>query len=456
MDRALPMPLRAGGEAENGEARHASKVARIAAALRACTAGKPVSLKKRGVPHQVPKAGDLRRRDQRVDVADLDEILSIDVERRIAVAESGVTFAELVKATMKHDLLPVVVPELKTITVGGAVAGCSIESTSYLNGGFHDSCLEYEVITADGRVLTCTPDNEHALVFQMEHGAFGTLGVLSKLTFRLMPAKAYVRVSYEQYRTLPDYLAAIERHFQARDVDFMDGIIHSPELYVLSLGHFVDEAPYTSRYDWMRIYYQSTKTRREDYLRTENYLFRYDRGVTNVRPKSFLGRALFGKLLASTEWLWLASKLPFLLRSERPTITLDMFVPFSKASEFMAWYAINLGHFPIWCVPYRRVRDYEWLTDSFWKNLGDEQLFLDLAVYGMRQHGPVNRHRLVEEELARIGGIKTLISHNYYPETEFWSIWNRENYDRVKALTDPKHLFRNLYTLTCKAAMGVE
>jgi FAD/FMN-containing dehydrogenase len=435
-------------------ARHELKVARIAAALAACNGEGPVSLRKRGVAHQVPKAGDKRRHDQKVDITDLDEILEIDAQRRIAVAESGVSFVELVAATMEHGLVPIVVPELKTITIGGAVAGCSIESTSFVHGGFHDTCLEYEVITSAGEVLTCRPDNEHALVFQMEHGAFGTLGVLSKLTFRLMPAKPYVHVVYEKYHTLPEFQAAIWRHFEARDVDFMDGIIHSPELYVLSLGRFADHAPYVHRYDWVRVYYQSTAARDEDYLQTEQYLFRYDRGVTNVRPKSLLGRLLFGKLLSSTQWLWLASKLPFLLRSKQPTMTLDTFIPFSKARQFMAWYEEKLGHFPIWCVPYRRVRDYEWLADSFWTALGEEKLFLDLAVYGMRQQGPVNRHRLVERELAQIGGIKTLIAHNYYEEDEFWSIWNRETYDRVKTLTDPKRLFRDLYTLTCRSAMG--
>ena len=51
--------------------------------------------------------------------------------------------------------------------------------------------------------------------------------------------------------------------------------------------------------------------------------------------------------------------------------------------------------------------------------------------------------------------IKTLISHNYYPEDEFWTIWNKPNYDAVKAITDPDNVFRDLYTKMCKAAMGV-
>ena len=36
-----------------------------------------------------------------------------------------------------------------------------------------------------------------------------------------------------------------------------------------------------------------------------------------------------------------------------------------------------------------------------------------------------------------IGGIKTLISSNYYSESDFWKIWNKENYDKVKGKTDP-------------------
>jgi FAD/FMN-containing dehydrogenase len=45
-------------------------------------------------------------------------------------------------------------PRHETFTVGGAVAGCSLESMSFRRGGFHDTCLAYEVITGDGDVLT--------------------------------------------------------------------------------------------------------------------------------------------------------------------------------------------------------------------------------------------------------------------------------------------------------------
>ena len=288
----------------------------------------------------------------------------------------------------------------------------------------------------------------------MVHGAFGTLGILAKLTFKLVPAQPFVRLVYEKHATLAGYLAAIRAHTAARDVDFMDGIIHSPQLYVLALGTFVETAPYTSNYEWMKIYWQSTARRSVDYLDTASYFFRYDRGVTNVRPHSFLGRLLVGKLMASSEWLRLAEKLHFLLPREKPTITLDVFVPISKVPEFLAWYERVFGFYPLWCVPYRRVRDYEWLDPSVYADNHDE-LFLDLAIYGMKQTGDANYHRLMEQKLRELGGIKTLIAHNYYPEAEFWTIFNKANYDAVKARVDPQNLLRDVYTKMCKAAMGI-
>mgnify|MGYP001361970445 CR=1 FL=1 len=437
------------------EADHARRVARVVRQLRerGPHAG-PISLRKRAVAHQVPKALDRRTRDRKVDIGELDRILHIDPQRRLCVAEPGVTFVDLVEATLPHGLVPVVVPELKTITVGGAVAGCSIESTSFHEGGFHDSCLEYEVITAAGEVLTCRPDNELQLVFHMVHGAFGTLGILSRLTFRLMPAQPFVRVDYERHERLDSYLASIRAHRAAGDVDFMDGIIHSPRLHVLSLGRFAERAPYTHRYDWMRVYWESTGQRREDYLRTQDYFFRYDRGVTNVWPRSFVGRLLLGKLTGSTQVLGLAERLRWLLPREQPGVTVDLFLPASRAGDFLDWHQAALGHYPLWCVPYQR-RDYPWISPAYWRGVEDD-LYLDIAIYGMRQRPGQNAYRLLEEKLFELDGLKSLISHNYYSEDEFWSIWDRPNHQAVKALTDPQGLFRDLYAKTCRAAMGLD
>jgi FAD/FMN-containing dehydrogenase len=434
---------------------HAARVARVADALRAWPSGRPLSLRKRAPAHQVPKRHDLRRADAKLDVSDLDHILALDPVRQVCVAEPGATFDAVVRACLAHGLMPMVVPELASITVGGAVAGCALESTSFRRGGFHDTCVAYEVITTAGDVLYCTSDNDHALVFEMMHGSFGTLGVLSALVFRLAPAKRYVAMRYTRHADLDTYLDAIAAASRAgSSIDFIDGILHEPTCNALAIGTFCDVAPYRHAYDWMRVYYRSTRERDEDYLATYDYLFRYDRGVTSVTPSSWLGRLLVGKLATSARVMWLANRFPRLVVRERPTVTLDVFVPLSRVPRFLRWYERVVQHYPLWCVPYRRVRDYPWLAPSFYAGMTDE-LFLDLAIYGLEQRGDADFYRLIEQELREVGGVKTLIAHNHYTEDEFWRIWNRDNHFAAKAVTDPRGLLRDLYDKTCRAAMGL-
>jgi FAD/FMN-containing dehydrogenase len=436
-------------------ARHGEKVQRISEQVRRLArSGRPVSFRKRAVSHQVPKANDPKRADDKVDLTELTEILELDPGRRLCVAEAGVTFEQLVDATSPHGLMPTVVPELKTITVGGAVAGGSLESGSFVHGGFHDACSRYEAITARGEVLEVTPegdDPDDRLLFEMLHGTFGTLGILSAVTFRLVPAKPFVKVVYERYGTVAELQAAIRRHADRRDVDFLDGFAHGPASYVLNVGTLVDDAPYAHRYDWTRVYVQSTARRAEDYLRLKDYFFRYDHGVTRVHPRSALGRLLFGGLMGSSGLLRLAERFPWLLPS-RPDITVDLFLPFSCADQFLRWFDGEFAYYPLWCVPYRRVQDYAWLAPSFYAGLADD-LFLDVAVYGMKQRDGRNDYRTIDKKVLDLGGMQTLISHNYLTESEFWSVWNRATFDRVKARTDPNNLFRDLYEKTRAPAM---
>ncbi len=64
------------------------------------------------------------------------------------------TYEDLVAATLRHGLMPLVVPQLKTITLGGAVSGLGIESSSLRSGMPHESVLEMEILTGDGQVVT--------------------------------------------------------------------------------------------------------------------------------------------------------------------------------------------------------------------------------------------------------------------------------------------------------------
>ena len=373
---------------------------------------------------------------------------------RTCTAEPGVTFVELVRATLKHSLVPFCVPEQKTITIGGAVAGCSIESMSYKYGGFHDSCLEYEVITAKGEVLTCTPDNGNKLVFQMVHGTFGTLGIISCLKFKLTPAKPYVKVTNEKYPSVEAYQAGILKHYREQDADFMDGMIFSATECVLCIGNFVDEAPYAHNYEWMRIYYEMAQNQQEDYMRTIDYFFRYDKGTTHVDLKSPLSRFLFGRFVGSTNVLWFAQTFHKILPASIIPVVIDVFLPFEKLAEFLAWHEQETHYFPLWCVPYKAVHSYEWLSEKFHANRQSD-LLVDIAIYAMKTNDNAAYYRKLELKLLELGGLKTLIADNYFTPEEFWQTWNKDNYYAVKQITDPQNIFRDLYEKTVQGVRGL-
>lgn len=429
---------------------HQEKIQAIAAEIKAVPAGAAYSLKKRVVSHTVPNTGGVRT-GGRIDVSTLNEILEIDARNKICVAEPGITFSELVRATLPHGLVPFCVPELKTITIGGAVSGCSVESMSYKYGGFHDSCTEYEVITGTGGVITCSRER-NTEIFEMMHGSFGTLGIISKLTFKLTEAKPFVHLTFERYPNLAEYAAAIRVHYEKRDADFMDGIIHDRGTFTLCVGSFVPSAPYTHAYDERSMpYYRATRERTEDYLSTHDYFFRYDSDchwiARNYGLENPILRRLLGKFfLSSTKLLTLAKKFGFLFAQAQPDVIVDVFVPFSRFADFWSFYEREFNYFPVWVVPYKIARRYPWIADDYLKGVPDE-LFIDLAIYGMRQRGR-NYYKLLEDELLRVQGMKTLISHNSYDKETFWKIYNKPNYERVKRITDPNNLFRDVYKKT--------
>jgi len=100
------------------------------------------------------------------------------------------------------------------------------------------------------------------------------------------------------------------------------------------------------------------------------------------------------------------------------------------------------------------VHKYEWVSDEFFNKVRDE-LFLDIAIYGMETKDPEHYYRIIEKKLIELGAIKTLISTNLYSEKEFWKIWNKKNYDLVKRKTDPDNIFRGFYEKTCRASRGL-
>ncbi|HEY3076909.1 MAG TPA: FAD-binding protein, partial [Burkholderiales bacterium] len=104
------------------------------------------------------------------------QVLQVDAAAGWIDTEGMITYEDLTRECLVHGLMPAVVPQLKTITLGGAVAGVGIESSSHRHGLVHDTMLELDVLLGDGRIVTCTATNEHADLFFGFPNSYGTLG----------------------------------------------------------------------------------------------------------------------------------------------------------------------------------------------------------------------------------------------------------------------------------------
>ncbi len=148
--------------------------------------------------------------------------------------------------------MPTVVPQLKTITVGGAVSGVGIESSSFRYGFVHETVLEMEILLGDGRIVVCSPAENPDLFYGFPN-SYGTLGYVLRLKVRLIPAQRYVHVRHSRFTSSEAYFASVS---EQRGIDYLDGTIFSANEMYLTSGHFVNEAPRVSDYTYLRIYYK--------------------------------------------------------------------------------------------------------------------------------------------------------------------------------------------------------
>ena len=180
-------------------AAHEAAVARLRDAYAAVPPGVPVRLAKPTSNlfrfRDSAKPGPARRASQprRVRVRARDPR---GPASKTAVVGGMTTYQDLCDATLPHGLMPLVVPQLKTITLGGAVTGLGIESTSLWHGLPHESVIEMQILTGDGSIVIATKDNEHSDLYYGFPNSYGTLGYSLALTIELMPVKPYVHLRH--------------------------------------------------------------------------------------------------------------------------------------------------------------------------------------------------------------------------------------------------------------------
>lgn len=398
----------------------------------------------------------------RLDVRDFNQVLRVDPARGFVEVEGMTPYVTLAAECLAHGVMPAVVPQLKSITIGGATTGCGIESSSFRYGLVHETVQEMEILLADGTTVVATPDNEHRDLFFGFPNSYGTLGYALRLKALAIPVKPYVRLTHIRHTSPGAFFEDLARQCE-RDGpnDFVDGVVFAPDEMIITLGRFVDHAPYTSDYTYERIYYKSLREREEDYLTTEHYLWRWDTDwfwcSKNVFAQNPIVRRLYGrkrlnsvtytKIMRWNSRVGLTRALHRLAGIHAESVIQDVEIPIERAEAFLRFYFDVIRFTPVWVCPTRaydprqRFDLYPLDPHTLYVNFG----FWDV-IRGRKKLPPGYYNRQVEREVMRLGGMKSLYSDSYFTPEEFWQLYNRPAYEALKRKYDPQGRLKDLYT----------
>src|SRR5258708_3282903 len=132
-------------------------------------------------------------------------------------AGPGASWGDVAKTTLARNLTPPVFADTMTLTVGGTLSVGGLGNTSQHFGAQVDNATELDVVTGDGRLVTCSPQRESEL-FNMVIAGLGQCGIIVRARIRLIPAPSNVVLHNLVYDDLEAYIAdqkqvAIEGRF---------------------------------------------------------------------------------------------------------------------------------------------------------------------------------------------------------------------------------------------------
>ncbi|MGH8620816.1 MAG: FAD-binding oxidoreductase [Burkholderiales bacterium] len=429
-----------------------SRRARLAAALAARSG--PLRLKKRTISNLFRYAARPGPRGG-IDLGGFNHVLGLDRAARTLEVEGLATYESIVDRALPHGLVPLITPELKHITIGGATVGIGIESNGFRHGFVHDGLLEAEVLLADGRIVVCTADNEYADLFRALPNSYGTLGYILRAKIRLMPAAARVHLRTRAFTDPGVLLDAMRTATGRGDADFIESLVFARDRLFLTLSQFVAEAPATADIVHENVFYRLLACEGDVYLTTKDYLFRYDPdwfwNIPETAPYRLFRRFAPAPMRNSGFYKRytqlkhrLLGVLPQRAPDEEPLIQ-DWEVPWEHAEELVrcALDHVDLGGKPWIATPIRA------LSSSTLYPVRPGTLYFNLGCYCYVKKSPGRADffhtRLLDRKCFDLGGIKMLYSSTFLDEPEFDRIYNGAVYRALKRKYDPYGALGTLY-----------
>lgn len=440
-----------------GWSRHHAAVQRLRRSYLSLPAGAPVRLAKSTSNLFRPRASVAA---PGLDVDGLDGVIEVDPVLRTAEVQGMCTYEHLVDATLAYGLIPLVVPQLRTITLGGAVTGLGIEATSFRSGFPHESVLEMDVFTGAGEMVTVRPGDE---LFDAFPNSYGSLGYATRLRIALEQVPPYVglrHLRFDDAGLLTKTLAAVVEsgEHEGERVDAVDGVAFAPDELYLTLAAWTAHPGPTSDYTRQQVFYRSIQERETDLLTMHDYLWRWDTDwfwcsgafgaqhpvLRRLWPRRWRRSDVYHRLIGLDRRFDIADRLDRRAgRPERERVIQDVEVPIERLPEFLAWFDAEVGMRPVWLCPVRATRAWPAYP------LPPGTTYVNLGFWGTVHVGPeaadAPLNRAIEAKVHELGGHKSLYSEAFYDRVTFDRLYGGEHLARVKAIHDPDNRLTSLY-----------
>ncbi len=383
------------------------------------------------------------KRSEMVDISDLNHILNIDKTNLTALVEPNVPMDKLIDATLSHGLMPPVVTEFPGITVGGAFQGGAIESGSFKWGAFSQNVTSIEMIVGNGKLLQASP-TQHADLLYGAAGSYGSLGLLTAATIALIPAKKYVTITTIPVSSFAEALAVTQQYFGSA-YDFIECGMFSKDCGCVVIGKLSDRVTgkllrFSRAHDpWYYMYIEKNakaKAKGTDTVPIKDYLFRFDRGAFWAAQLAFtqsglpfngLTRFLLNPLL-KTRKLYQAVQES---AAGQRYICQDIVLPAKTLVPFMEFIDQKYKMYPTgFCAVKSEPR-----SPLLFNGIKGTDYVYNVGVYGLRVE-PYDKFIAVNKQIERktheLGGRKWFYAHSYYREDEFWQIYDKTWYDKLR------------------------
>jgi cytokinin dehydrogenase len=156
-------------------------------------------------------------------VIDSRQLASIEsISEGAAVVGPGVRWLDLLEATLEQGLTPPVLTDFIELSVGGTLSGGGIGGATHRHGLQVNNVLELEVVTGEGRLVTCSPERRPQL-FGAILGGLGQLAIIVRATLKLVPAPSTARVYQLFYTSIPDFLRDQRLAAESERFDYLEG-----------------------------------------------------------------------------------------------------------------------------------------------------------------------------------------------------------------------------------------